>query len=306
VKLDVKPAVDPFDASLTFGRDGAMRQATLNGSGWTLVMKPAQQKGMDLDFSARNWNLPVGVPLQVSDISLKGTLDGTEIVVPEFEASAMEGKVNGTLRVSWASGVKLDSDLALSKVDARALVGAFTRDIAVTGRVDGNFTVTTEGPTVETLFQSPRGQGKFRVAEGSVSNVDLVAVMQSDAAGQRAGVTKFQELTGEFSGAEHRASYRQVGLQGGVLRGNGSFEIAPQRRARRARQPGDPLAGRAGAGRLQHQRHGGAARDQEGRLGLCAGSSRFSGCSYRTGRGSRSPRRPSCCPRRWCWSSARA
>jgi hypothetical protein len=50
--------------------------------------------------------------------------------------------------------------------------------------------------------------------------------MQSDAAGQRAGVTKFLELTGEFAGADHRASYRQIGLQGGVLRGNGSVDIA--------------------------------------------------------------------------------
>ncbi|MGZ5042220.1 MAG: hypothetical protein ACXWBQ_15870, partial [Usitatibacter sp.] len=226
VKLDVKPAVDPFDANLSFGRDGALRLATLAGAGWTLVAKPAQ-KGMDLDFSARNWTLPVGAPIQVSDASVKGTLEGTEILVPEFEASVMEGKVNGTLRVSWASGVKLDSDLALAKLDARSLLGVFTRDIAVTGRIDGNFNVSAEGPTLETLFQSPRAQGKFRIVDGSVSNVDLVAVMQSDSSGQRAGVTKFQELTGEYAGADHRASYRQVGLQGGVLRGSGSFEVAP-------------------------------------------------------------------------------
>jgi len=50
--------------------------------------------------------------------------------------------------------------------------------------------------------------------------------MQSDSAGQRAGVTKFQELTGEYSGAEHRASYRSVGLLGGVLHGNGNVDIA--------------------------------------------------------------------------------
>jgi len=52
-----------------------------------------------------------------------------------------------------------------------------------------------------------------------------VAVMQSDAAGQRAGVTKFAELTGEYTGAEHRSAYRNVHLQGGVLRGAGSLEI---------------------------------------------------------------------------------
>ena len=225
VKLDVKPAIDPFDAVLTFGRDGAFREAWLTaGASWRLNMRPGAD-GVDLDFTARNWTLPVGVAMPVSDVRLKGTLAGNTITVPEFEASAMEGKVQGTLRVTWGSGVKLESDLSLERVNVKDLVAAFTKAIAVTGKLDGNFNVVAEGPTVETLFQAPRAQGKFRIGEGSISNVDLVAVMQSDTAGQRAGVTKFAELTGEYGGAEHRASYRQVSLQGGVLRGNGTLEI---------------------------------------------------------------------------------
>jgi hypothetical protein len=225
VKMEVKPAVDPFDANLSFARDGALREARLqSGAAWTLVLKPVD-KGVDLDFSARNWTLPVGVALPVSDVSLKGTLSGSEILVPEFEASAMEGKVNGTLRVTWGAAVKIESDLNLAKVNAKELISVFTKDIAVTGKLDGNFNVVSEGPSVETMFQAPRAQGKFRIAEGTVSNVDLVAVMQSDAAGQRAGVTKFAELTGEYAGAEHRASYKQINLQGGVLRGNGAIDV---------------------------------------------------------------------------------
>ena len=225
VKLDVKPAIDLFDANLTFARNGALKTARLNaGTGWTLLLKPVAN-GVDLDFNARNWTLPVGVALPVSDVTLKGSLAGNEIIVPEFEASTMEGKVQGTLRVTWGSGVKLESDLSLAKVSAKELIAVFTKDIAVTGKLDGNFNIVTEGATVETLFQSPRAQGKFRLAEGTVSNVDLVAVMQSDAAGQRAGVTKFAELTGEYAGADHRASYRNVNLQGGVLRGNGTLDV---------------------------------------------------------------------------------
>jgi hypothetical protein len=228
VKLDVKPAVDPFDAVLHFNRLGALQTARLQGGGgrWDLGFKPGE-KGTDIDFSARNWVLPLGgVAIPVSDVSLKGTLANGEILVPEFEASALEGKINGTLRVNWASGpVKLDTDLALAKVSAKDLIGAFTKDIAVTGKLDGNFNLATEGLSVATLFAAPRASGKFRLTEGSISNVDLVAVMQSDTAGQRAGVTKFAELTGEYGAAERRSNFRQVNLQGGVLRGNGTVDI---------------------------------------------------------------------------------
>jgi hypothetical protein len=102
---------------------------------------------------------------------------------------------------------------------------AFTPDIAVTGKLDGNFNVVAESPNLETLLAAPHVQGKFKLSEGSVSNVDLVAVMQSDAAGQRAGVTKFAELTGEYAAGDRRASYRQLSLQGGVLRGNGAVDL---------------------------------------------------------------------------------
>ena len=227
VKADVRPPVEAFDATLNFTRVGALQSARIGAGGkWDIALKPAE-KGTEIDFSARNWVLPLGAAIPVSDVSMKGTLVGNEIVVPEFEASALEGKVSGTLRITWspAGPVKLDSDLALAKVSAKDLVAAFTKAIAVTGRLDGNFSLATEGPTVAALFSAPRVTGKFRLTEGSISNVDLVAVMQSDAAGQRAGVTKFAELTGEYGVADHRAAFRQVNLQGGVLRGNGAVDV---------------------------------------------------------------------------------
>ncbi|QJR15799.1 AsmA-like C-terminal region-containing protein [Usitatibacter palustris] len=229
VKMEVKPALDVFDATLTFNKEGALRSAFITGGGgkWTLGLKPID-KALEVDFYARFWELPAGAPIPVSEVKLKGSLTSKELVVPEFEADTMEGKVNGTLRVNWTNGVKLDSDLSLLKVRAEQLVSPLTKEISVTGKLDGNFSIAAEGPSLDTLFSNTRAQGKFKLAEGSISNVDLVAVMQSDAAGQRAGVTKFAEMTGEFGTAEHRTSFRSIALLGGVLRGNGNVDIDPK------------------------------------------------------------------------------
>ncbi len=226
VKLDIRPAIEPFEAELTFSKKGALTVARLLGpsGGWTLAMKPAEA-GMDLDFTARNFTLPIGVPLQVSSVQMKGTLAGNQIVVPEFEAFAMEGKVSGSLRATWGANVRLESELTLAKLHADQLIGSFTKNIAITGKLDGTFNVVAEAPTAEALFGAPNVKGRFKLSDGSLSNVDLVAVMQSDAAGQRAGVTKFNEISGEFGAGDHRSSFRQVTLQGGVLRGNGTFDV---------------------------------------------------------------------------------
>jgi len=227
VKLDVKPALDPFNADLRFRRDGTLSSANLRAltGQWSISLKPIE-KGYSFVFNATNWTPPLGAPIPIFDATVNGTVDGSQIVVPEFQAHVLEGNVNGTLQVGWQSGVHLASDLSVSHMALKDLVKAFTPDIAFTGRLDGNFDVAADAPTLEGLLDAPRVQGRFKVMEGSVSNVDLVAVMQSDSAGQRAGVTKFAELDGEYAAGEKRASYRQLQLQGGVLRGNGAVDLA--------------------------------------------------------------------------------
>jgi len=230
VKVAVRPAVDPFNANLSFTRKGELRQATLASTGgWSATVKPAAD-GTDIDFQAHNWNLPVGVAVPVTDATVKGKLVDGAFMAPEFEANTLSGKVTGALKITWGAGgqgVHLDSNLALAKVSAQELVSTFTKDIAITGKLDGEFHVVADGASADTLFAAPRVQGRFRLTDGSISNVDLVAVMQSSDAGQRAGVTKFAEVTGEYGAAEHRAAFKQVNLQSGVLRGNGAFELHP-------------------------------------------------------------------------------
>jgi AsmA-like protein len=224
VKMEVKPALEPFAATLNFGHDGVLRQANLAAGTWSVSLKPSAD-GFDFDATANNLTLPAGAPIVVSGGRFKGTWQGNEIVVPEFEAEVLEGKVNGALRVSWGAGVRLQSEFTMAKVNVQQLMAAFTKAIVVTGRAEGSFNVVAEGPTIEQIFAAPRIQGKFRVGDGTISNVDLVAVMQSDTAGQRAGVTKFVELAGELHAADTRLSYQKVNLQGGVLRGNGTVDL---------------------------------------------------------------------------------
>jgi len=226
VKLDVKPALPAFEAKLAFGRDGALKQATLSGEGkWTAVIRP-RESDFDVTFDARGLDLPIGPPIAIADISAKGVLTANDLTVSEFEASVLEGKVNGTLQVSWGPAVRMSSDLAIARMQAGPLVAAFTKDIAVTGKLEGNFSVAAESPALATLLAAPRAQGKFRLTDGSISNADLVASMQSSDAGSRAGVTKFAELTGDLAAADGRLAYRALSLQGGVLRSNGGVDIA--------------------------------------------------------------------------------
>jgi len=228
VKLDVKPTLEPLTSvRLAFARKGRLLDADITSAGgWTARLKPGQG-GTDVELTARNATLPVGLPLTVNDASLKGKLADGTFVAPDFEATAFGGKLAGAIKVTWGDQVRFESDFTLNRVNAQDLLPTFTRDIAVTGHLDGDFKVVAESATPETLFAAPRVRGKFRLTEGSISNVDLVAVMQATDAAQRAGVTRFAELSGEYGAADRHSNFRQVNLQGGVLRGNGTIDVGP-------------------------------------------------------------------------------
>lgn len=227
VKLQTRPAVDTFDATLDFRGNGGLVLAVLSGVGgkWSLTVKP-NETGAQLDLTANEWALPLGVPLPVGSVTMHGTLTRDGIDVPQLEGTSMEGAITGSMHVSWPGGYKLESQLNVAHMNVHTLVRTFTGDVAVTGKMDGAFNVVAESPALETLLAAPRVQGKFKVSDGSISSVDLVAVMQSDAAGTRAGVTKFVELSGELAAADKRNSFQHLNLQGGVLRGSGNLEVA--------------------------------------------------------------------------------
>ena len=228
VRLDVKPALEPFTAvRLAFSRQGRLLDANITSAGgWTARLKPGQG-GVDVDLTARNTTLPVGLPLAVTEATVKGKLADGAFVAPDFEATAFGGKLAGAIKVTWGERMRFESEFTMQRVNAQELLPPFTRDIAVTGHLDGDFNVVAESATPETLFAAPRVRGKFRLTEGSISNVDLVAVMQATDSVQRAGVTRFAELSGEYGAADRHSSFRQVNLQGGVLHGNGAVDVAP-------------------------------------------------------------------------------
>ena len=229
VKLDTQPVIAPFEASFDFDAKGAIKRVLIAGEKkWSVVLQPTPNAAtFNFEFGAREWQLPMGAPLPINDVKMKGTVSMDEILVPDFEADAMDGRISGTLRVNWANGFKLFSDLSVVKLQAKEFMAAFTRDIVVQGRMEGNFSISSEVPKLDALLAAPSMQGKFTVVNGSISNIDLVTAMQSAASASRGGVTKFQELNGQVSSADGAISFTNVVLAGGVLRAAGNINVAP-------------------------------------------------------------------------------
>ncbi len=241
VKLTVPGvAIELFDADLQFDKQGALARATVRGGGgkWNLdvvpvpsvaqgddVVGPAAPKMWTVDFSARGIALPIGTPIPVSSFSAKGTLIGNELLFPQFDAQLLEGSIVGSLNASWKDGVKFNSNFTAQKIRVNQLAEVFTRDVALTGKMGGEFSASGSAPTLGALLAKPNLVGNFKVVDGSISNADLVQAMRSPESGGRGGQSKFTELIGQLRLADGVLHFEKMKLAGGVLLANGNVSV---------------------------------------------------------------------------------
>jgi hypothetical protein len=145
------------------------------------------------------------------------------MVFPQVDAKLFEGAATGSLKISWKQGVSFSGEFGVEKVKVDQLTEVFTRDISLSGKLDGKFAASGEAVTVGALLDKPNIQGNFELKEGTIGNVDLVQVMRSP--GSVGGQSKFSDLTGQLRVSDGVIHYDKLKLTGGVLLANGSVSV---------------------------------------------------------------------------------
>ncbi len=236
VKIESKQfALNEFNANLRF-ESGALKSASLQATDnkWSLDAKP-EGDAWSVDLAVRGLPLPVGAPIPIDDVKAKGSIQGSQLVFPEVSGTAYFGSFTGSLKADWSNGISVNSEIAVKEVNLTPLFETFTKDVTVTGRMEGAFSVNASAPTLGALMKAPVIAGSYTVKEGSISNVDLVQAMRTEGGG-RGGATKFAELAGGLSVANGELRYNKLKLQGGVILANGEVVVGAN----------DQLGGRIG------------------------------------------------------------
>lgn len=227
VKLDLKDVPLPeFHVTMAFQK-GNLRTALLQAADgkWSLDLKP-EGEGFTVEAVLKGTPLPMGSPIPIDDVRATGTLIGTQLIFPELSGTAYNGSFTGSVRADWANGINVTTELALKDLNLTSLFETFTKSIQINGRMEGAFSISMSAPKLADLMTAPTIQGSYSARDGSISNVDLVQTMRTDASG-RGGATKFQELTGGLAVSGGEVRYTKLKLQGGVILAGGEIAVLP-------------------------------------------------------------------------------
>ncbi len=217
--------VPPFEALVTFGRDGATQKVRLNDGKMTVNATP-KDGGLALTIEAREWQLPVGPALNFSDMSVVAQIDRQQATVTAMDGRLGGGRIKGALKATWAGDIKVEGEFNLEGGRLQELLPAYSRDFLASGSLNANGSYALQGATLKTLFDTTAAEATFTIDIGELNNVDLVRAIQSPtASGNRGGKTKFDTLTGTLSASGNRYNYRQLQLSSGPLNASGAISV---------------------------------------------------------------------------------
>jgi hypothetical protein len=217
----------PFDGDIEFDTDGSVKEAVLTNPK-VIVELTALPKGVRVLVTARDWRIPYGPPVEFSDLTIRGHLEGRNRGIAEFTGKAAGGVVDGVVNADWGTDVLVEGHFRVENARIHDLAPAFTSSFAPRGILQVNGRFDMKAPALPALRASSRVDATFSLARGEITNIDLVRAIQSPGKGAlRGGRTTFEKLTGVVQSARGQYTYRDLTLVSGPLNASGSVSVKP-------------------------------------------------------------------------------
>jgi hypothetical protein len=225
IKLDIPGfALPALDVDADLDTRGAISGIRLTGADPNVSATLRPQGGRwQLEMTADKFALPIGGNVTLDEFSAKGIIGRTELALSEFEGRALNGVIQGNGRLRWGDAWSLEGEFSVRQMDA----GKIASPVVGGGRLEGKGTYGMKAAAPDKLLDAARMEGNFTIQKGSITNVDMMRILQGSSSG--GGTTLFSEMSGNASADSGRIQVRQLRMAAGLLQGVGSVDIDSER-----------------------------------------------------------------------------
>jgi hypothetical protein len=195
---------------------GSVQKASVASSEGKATMRLARSGSvLAVEIAADSFSPPFGQLLHFEKFSAKGQLAPSELVLSEFDASVLGGRVSGNARMRWGSAWSLEGELTTHGLEATRIASPLLAE----GRIDAKGSYAMRAASLHKLDESARLEGAFTVHKGKLGTVDFTRVLQGSRS--TGGTTPFSEMSGYASLNAGAVQVRQLRLGGGMLSARG-------------------------------------------------------------------------------------
>lgn len=232
VKLE-QGLVGPTSGILDFKEDGQVENLTVNSADGKLQLQiqPAEPESFNLQFSAKNWKLPFGYPLDFEYINITGKSNRNVLQITDIRAGLYNGLIAGNGQLIWEDKLKLSGQFNARNIRAEQLIAVFSPVTRASGLLAGEGTFRAEAVQYPDLLKTPQLQGKFTIRDGMLHNIDLITPLKSPSQEtvRHGGQTNFNTLSGAIAIQGNAVNLRSLHLESGKFRADGDLSIRDNR-----------------------------------------------------------------------------
>lgn len=230
VKVGVKGVeLPPFAGEVALTDEGRFKRAHFRTLDRKLELDVVpHETGFELNLGANNWQPPLGPKLVFDDLAARALASREGMQVGDISGRLYGGRIKGTAQLEWGRRLRAEGNFSLDQVEMEGAAAVFTRDIALSGKLDAKGAYVLEAGELTQLFDAPRIKAEFSSRDGAVGTLDLAHALQSRAREYvGSGKTGYETLSGKMALAGNRYQFRQLKLDAGLLQASGEADIGP-------------------------------------------------------------------------------
>jgi hypothetical protein len=227
------PGITLRDLSAEAGldEDGKVRSVRVDSGGKLRIDAiPGERAAWALQVAARNWTPPLGPKLVFDRIDANVVLDAHGLETRDLTARLYGGRVSGALSIAWSPLWTVAGELAVEDVRVQPLAAAVANNRAISGRLTAKPRFELQARRPAELLPNLRLTSEFRIEEGTLHKVDLVAAARNPLAKPGAGDTRFDELSGDLDIDAQGYHFTRLNVSSGLLRATGDVSVARDQR----------------------------------------------------------------------------
>ncbi|MFQ5469251.1 MAG: AsmA family protein [Gammaproteobacteria bacterium] len=120
-----------------------------------------------INLTARNWLLPIGPKLKISELSANGSLRSGQMDFSRISMTTYNGLIDAKVTLDWKKNFSVDGRVNATDINMAPIIKVFNGR-GFTGQFSGDLAIHLKGKKINLLLQQPLIEGPFSITDGKV------------------------------------------------------------------------------------------------------------------------------------------
>lgn len=184
-----------------------------------------KEGGHSIMVNARNWTLPVGLPVLINKAALEMNLQGSQLDIPKIDVALYNGTLAGNAVLSWAKVWRTSGKLQVNNLSVKEPSSMVSKSVYLSGSLFGNGTFSGAAKEASALADNLSADFKFNVNNGILHGLDLVKLASLLTKQSSGGETQFDEFAAILNVKGKQYTLRDINMRSGLLAATGQVKV---------------------------------------------------------------------------------